>query len=195
MIRLITISGLDGSGKSTQVAMLSKHFEKQNLRVYYFHAVKFAFANRVMGIFRDSTEDATDTGTVKAGKLTIFLRKLLIRLDVWRFKKLRHRLDKLGFDIIISDRYFYDSVINISYLEDNESFLNIKIPKPNIAVYMRMKPKSILERERAVYQGGEYLKDKYALYESYFSLRSKAHIVDASRGISEVFKDVLSVSE
>ncbi|HLN19060.1 MAG TPA: hypothetical protein VK255_02730, partial [Patescibacteria group bacterium] len=37
-MNIITISGLDGSGKSTQIDMLKSFLESQGKKVFYFHA-------------------------------------------------------------------------------------------------------------------------------------------------------------
>ena len=43
-MKIISISGLDGSGKSTQIEKLKKHFLRKNQKVFYLHAIEFSLA-------------------------------------------------------------------------------------------------------------------------------------------------------
>ncbi|MFZ5981968.1 MAG: hypothetical protein ACOYS2_00100 [Patescibacteria group bacterium] len=49
-MKIITISGVDGSGKSTQIKMLTEHLRGQGLKVFYFHAVEFSLARKIANL-------------------------------------------------------------------------------------------------------------------------------------------------
>ena len=127
-MKIITISGLDGSGKSTQIEMLKTYLESQGKKVFYFHAVQFSIANKILchrernEVKRGDLEIASsqtprnDKSVTKANWLQIQLRKLALGIDLCRFSKLLKKLEHDGYDYLVSDRYFYDSVINIEYL-------------------------------------------------------------------------------
>ena len=82
-----------------------------------------------------------------------------MKIDIGRFKTLLKKLDKEGYDYLVSDRYFYDGVVNIEYLS-NDDYNNMAIPKPDISIYLNVPPPIIMSRERKPDQGMEYLKKK-----------------------------------
>jgi thymidylate kinase len=180
-MKIISISGLDGSGKSTQAQMLQEYLEQQGKRVHYFHAIQFSLAQKIKGL-RDkyclicrstkagkNSNPDNEQSVTKANWLQIKLRKILFILDVLRFKNLKKKLTRQGFDFIVSDRYFYDSVVNISYLENRNTPSRVErfIPKANQAFYIKIQPESIMTRDRVPDQGLNYLKDKKKLYDMY----------------------------
>ncbi len=185
-MKLITISGLDGSGKSTQIELLKKYLGLQGKSFWYFHAVQFSIANRCRG--ETSTESKSVT---KASWGQIQLRKIALLVDVFRFRRLVKNL-KAGY--IISDRYFYDSVVNINYLETrfpSGLFAERFIPKPDVAFYLKVDPNVIMRRERKPDQGIGYLTAKEKLYESKIK-DWKLIVVDGERNKEEIFDEIKS---
>lgn len=174
---IISISGLDGSGKSTQVDWLKNYLKEQGKRVYYFHAVEFGLANKLSNLIKKlfgaihQTKQITKSRSVtKANKINILLRKFFLKIDLIRFKNLRKKLERENYDYILSDRYFYDTIANIQYLlEKSSSNPNWKLNfqnliKPDLAVFLKVNPEIIMQRERIPDQGMEYLKRKNLLY-------------------------------
>ncbi len=204
MLKIITISGLDGSGKSTQAELLKKYLEAQGKSVFYFHAVEFGIANKIISFFKKLcytiirsdycvTGNQNQKSVIMARRFKIWLRKIALKIDLIRFKNLIKRLEKQGLDCILSDRYFYDNVINIAYLlGSNAPKFNKSIIKPNTAIYLKTDPEVIMQRERKPDQGIKYLQKKNALY-SNTSNNWNLITVDGNNSKEKIFEEIKSL--
>ncbi len=172
-MKLVSISGLDGSGKSTQIGLLQNYLENQHKKVYYFHVIKFGIAKKIID-FRNryclicrlagKCKPYNEKSVTQANQFQIILRKLFLHIDIWRFEKLIEKLDKKNYDFILSDRYFYDSLVNIAFLENKKDVkYSVKIIKPDLSIYLDLNPKQIIQRKRVPDQGLAYLQKKQAL--------------------------------
>jgi thymidylate kinase len=169
-MKLITLSGVDGSGKSTQLTLLKEKLEQEGQRVFYFHAVEFSLANRLARRLKGHKNftPGSEKATTQASWFSLQLRKVFLFIDIIRFRSLKKKLERQNYGYLISDRYFYDSVVNILYLDKKSNaslpWIEKHIPKPDYAFYMDIHPKDILKRERVPEQGMIYLKDKIEIF-------------------------------
>jgi thymidylate kinase len=145
----------------------------------------------------------------KSGKFGIFLRKIFLKIDICRFKRLVKKLEKDDYDFVVSDRYFYDSVVNIEFLNttachsrtggnpENKNVTGSRIKCgmtkniliPNIALYLQVDPKIIMQRERKPDQGLAYLERKKEIYDKYVSLWN-LKIINGNRNKEEIFAEI-----
>lgn len=201
-MKIISISGLDGSGKSTQSKMLQEFLEKNNKKVYYFHAIQYSFPQalkRFLHLEKAQSDEKSGKiqtgekpGVTKASSLAIFLRKVAFIIDVLRFHFLKKKLAKREYDYMVTDRYFYDTIINISYLEkrNTPSRLEKYLPLADASFYLKIQPEAIMTRPRVPEQGLQYLKDKKKLYDMFGTLWSFQSI-DASLPPEKLFEKIL----
>lgn len=186
-MKFITLSGVDGSGKSTQLQALKQSLESEGHKVFYFHAIEFSLANKISRVLQGKKEfiPGAEKSVTKASAFSLFLRKQFLLIDIVRFRLLLKSLRRERYDYIISDRYFYDSVINILYLTHKDSstysykqnmdkqhiyteqqlLLERFIPKPDLAFYFQITADDIMKRSRVPDQGVAYLRKKIALFE------------------------------
>ena len=171
-MKIITFSGVDGSGKSSQLAFFQKELESTGVKAAYFHAVHFSLPQAAKRLFQREARHPGDAKAVtKSSGAGILLRKVVLLFDLFRFHRYLKRLERSGINHLISDRYFYDSLVNIAYLDGTSlstpyaNFAARFIPKPDKAFFLSVSPEAIMCRERAPEQGLQYLKDKQALFQ------------------------------
>ena len=199
-MKLVTISGLDGSGKTSQINFLKDHLEDQGKKTYYFHAIEFSLANKLVKFFQKTKpkEDSSGEAKTSAGKLSIFLRKIFLVVDVIRFGRFYRKREKEGCEYILTDRFFYDQMINLVFLANGNEFDDNRwwqklaeknLKKPDFALFLEVTPHTILSRQREIEQVKKYLDKKYKLYE-YFAKTRNLQRVDGEQSRNEVLEDI-----
>lgn len=199
-MRVVSISGLDGSGKSTQIELLKTYLENQGKKVFYFHAIKFGIAQKIKE-FRQKyclfcilskkckISDANQEKSItKANVFQIWLRKIFLKIDMMRFKNFIKKLEKNNYDYILTDRYFYDSIVNIEFLSDSTTDIEIKL-RSDLAIYLKADPEIIMQRERKPDQGIDYLKKKKEIFDKYARIWN-LKIIDGNRAKEEIFEEI-----
>ena len=121
--RIITFSGIDGAGKSTQIECLSKTLSGQGFRVV---RVTFWDDIAVLSRFRasvslrtlqnkrssDHTPLLRNDKNVQAWYLTL-VRSMFYFFDCLRLRRAAFQLRTKDSDFIIFDRYIYDQIVQV----------------------------------------------------------------------------------
>lgn len=198
-MNFFTFSGIDGSGKTTQLNLTTDYLKEKNYKVVNFHLIDFSLANKIKSSSHKSSEPSP--AITSASMLSILLRKAFLIVDVIRFRLYFPKLQKEGCDILITDRYFYDQIINILFLQKSfdvsvfpfwaRIVLFIMI-KPTRSFYVDVSPKTADARLSDAGQGIEYLEKKKMLFDM-LAPKWKMISIDADRDINTINQKIIKL--
>jgi thymidylate kinase len=171
---IVTFSGVDGAGKSTQVKLFTDYLNKEKIPYKKIHIIKNSFAAK-LGFKKPAV---SSSGRHKKSSccgpcdsshtcpISLFLRKLNLLIDLSLFKLSVFWNQKKPL-VVIFDRYFFDYLVNIYYLEKEDDprlspLLKKLIPKPDLSFFFDLDPKEAQKRKQE--QGIEYLVAKRNLF-------------------------------
>jgi thymidylate kinase len=149
--KIIVITGVDGSGKTTQATLLFKSLKQQGLSVGF---VQQFSPNRITKIILKragsrlkkaersvSKQSYFNKNNSKSSIFKSFLRFSAITFTLYSgwIRTWSKFLLHMSSEVIISDRYFYDDLIKANWLYGaniNNNLLFNLVPKPSIIFYL-----------------------------------------------------------
>lgn len=208
---LIAFTGIDGSGKTTQAKLLEEILREKGGKISYVWSRWDSFLLRpLIKIWKNRIKDNTYNPNFYNNNLKKSKQKLLnnpifgrfwlalffLEYSFQIFIKVRIELAKR--DFIISDRTFYDSIIDQAInlgkwqdflLDTLDSFwIMILFPKPDMVIYIDC-PENIAFSRKTDSPNIEYLIERRALY---LKLADKYawFKVDGTLSINEIYSQI-----
>jgi thymidylate kinase len=161
--RIVTFSGIDGAGKSTQIRALEAWLGKAGLRLqvltFWDHVVMFAHFREFMshktfggdqGIGSPAKPLHRRDKNVTAWPVTA-MRLCLYFADALNTRRMVRKIRKDDVDVVIFDRYIYDELANLplkpGWAREFIRFLQWIVPKPDVAYMIDADPVAALARK------------------------------------------------
>jgi len=197
-MRIISFSGIDGSGKSTmakraQLCLNSRGADARLVEVY--KGSIYITLGRIVGVFSDRMKSSIESihnkqKGIKPRVLNLF-RKICLALDIIIFS-LRSVFPRVLNSVIVCDRYFFDTIVHYIFLgvlsEPEARFFLKIVPRPDIAVVLTVDEKTAQAREGdhadiLYYEKKNYLYKKIA---KELGLR----IINTSKDVDNVWAEI-----
>lgn len=185
---LICIEGIDASGKTTQASLLALKLKALGLDVVLSTEPTDGPIGKLIKKLLRGRE-----------RLPPVVEAVLFALDrFWHVEKLIKPALEAG-KVVVLDRYYYSSLayqgssgLDMAWLRR----LNAFAPRPDLAIYLDVRPEVALARIGSPRTVLERLPIQRAVREAYRSLARSGELVlvDAERAIEQVARDVLRIA-
>ena len=162
MKRFISFSGLDGSGKSEQSILLADKLTKVGIRnvVLYSRIGRnrsFFIPRKVLVAVMNAVNAERDSQwkELKQEFITQLYTRLAILDTIFQYA-LMYRIKSIGFEIVLCDRYIWDSFIDMKILNKNSNIRDLPLwkllefvaPKPSLSFVLQISAQQANIREQ-----------------------------------------------
>lgn len=173
--KLIVLEGLDGSGKSTQVDLIKKYLEKNNLTYEYIHFPIYGnneASNVIAAYLRGEYGDINEVNPIFVANMYAMDRYLYL-------PTLQRQL--MNNDVVLMDRYVFSNMAyqGAKYITETQSqimrdwiddfeFGFLELPYPDLDIFFDVPIESIEKRLNTREEGDtrEYLNGKKDIHEA-----------------------------
>ncbi|MBC7237543.1 MAG: nucleotidyltransferase family protein [Chloroflexi bacterium] len=214
---LVTLSGIDGSGKTTQAELLRRAFRVCDIRTRYVwsRAGSSRFTDGVIRLVRRLTLGGalpkgegldldSDTRAAKVARKRFWLRHplwragwvALVGLDLLPRYWVCVGWPLLRRQVVIGDRYVYDAMVELAALADAPGFLESRAarwflrlcPRPGAAYLLHLDPERAATRDPQ--EVVAFLKQQVCLYRQ-GAAKWGLRVIDADRDLADVADELV----
>lgn len=192
MAYLISFSGIDGAGKSTQVKLLLEYLRDKGQKVHATESMFGYFLLKPLVRVLRKTTGSSSGGPVVRNKS--FLPKvwfIFAFIDIWiaYIFKIQPLLKK--YDYVIADRFYTDIWANLLYYGYLPTwafnFFITLLPKPYKLLWMSINPKSVSKREQEFPTA--YYVEQEKIYKN-MANRLDFYVINADQEPKDVFREI-----
>ena len=149
---IVSFSGIDGSGKTTQAQFVSKLLQFHGLEVHCLHMIQWTLVNRLSPFLRsDRIPHARHSRACSKGNVFILVRQFVSFLDILRFRVFGAYHSGLRRRVIVCDRFFHDLGVQALYTgmmsKRFESLYWRAVPSATIMILLDVPPEIAQQRE------------------------------------------------
>ena len=210
-IKLITLSGLDSAGKSTQIDKVINYLnlKKQKVRLVWsrggytpiFHGIKVLLRKLNPNAIPNPGESKRREKTFNKKWIRYIWIQLALIDMIFLYSIYFRILNVLGY-IIIADRYIWDTFVDFKMKFRKDSFesyflwktLLVLLPKPDISFLIVIPVEVSLERSNKknepFSENLETRKNRIKIYEKLIDKDKWNILVDGTRSIDEVWGEI-----
>ncbi|HOK35085.1 MAG TPA: dTMP kinase [Candidatus Pacearchaeota archaeon] len=188
--KFIVFEGLDGSGKTTQVALLAKHFKKEKQKVHLTaEPTNFAIGKLIKSYVSGHS------------KISNKCLQLLFTADrAYHLEKEIIPLLKKG-TIIICDRYFLSTLAYGALDVDFDWLLNLNknFILPDITFLLKVSPEICIKRikkersSRTLFEKETKLKKVWQNYQKLAQQFKNIYLIDGEKPINEISNEIKKI--
>jgi len=214
MSHIIVVSGIDSSGKSTQIKNIEKYFRSLEIRykVVWSRGGYTSWLQWIKNNVRKVNPSSLPPPGLSDEREKVFRNTKIQRLwlfaailDLIRLYSITLRLYRLMGYNIVCDRYLWDTFIdfkiNFPHIEFEKwslwKLLVMLAPKPNISILFTLSPEESMRRSKLknepFSESIERREKRYILYMELVNEDKWRYVINAERTIEEIWNDVREI--